>query len=66
MEKLMIILAKGEIPDFSQMMEALNDISDIDWDRLEASQMTITDVLKTGGIPKYPQIRCSQFCESCG
>lgn len=65
MEKLFEILAQGEMPDFFQVLEALNEISDIDWDRVEQSQLTITDVLSKGSVPNYPILACSQFCESC-
>lgn len=66
MEKLFKILAQGKMPDFSQMMEALNDISDVDWNRLEASQLSIRDVFKTKCIPKGGVFGSGQFCESCG
>lgn len=66
MEKLFEMLARGEMPDFFQVLEALNDISDIDWDRVEASQLSITDVFKGKGIAKYP-ISCQPAgCDVCG
>lgn len=66
MDKLFKMLARGEMPDFSQMMQALNDVSDINWDAVEASQLSIRDVLKGKCIPKYPVFYPGEFCESCG
>lgn len=66
MDKLFKILSRGEMPDFLQVLEALNEISDIDWDRVEHNQHSITDVLSTGRVPNYPVLACSPFCESCG
>lgn len=66
MDKLFKILERGEMPDFLEVLQALNDISDIDWDAIEASQLAILDVLKGKGIPKYPAFCPSEFCDVCG
>lgn len=66
MEKLFEILARGEMPDFLQVLQALNDISDIDWNGVEASQLSMRDAFKGKGIAKYPISCPGEFCESCG
>ncbi len=66
MDKLFEMLARGEMPDFSQMLSALNDISDVDWDALERSSLSITDVFRDHRVPEHPVFCSGQFCESCG
>ena len=66
MDKLFKMLARGEMPDFAQMLEALNSISDINWQAIEDAQLSFSDVLKAKCIPKYPAFCPGEFCESCG
>ncbi len=66
MNKLLEMLARGQMPDFAQMMEALNDISDVDWGRVETLQLSMRDDFEGCRIPEHPQNQPSEFCESCG
>lgn len=65
MDKLMKMLERGEVPNFLEVLAALNDISDVDWSRVEALQLSIRDDFEGCRIPKHPQIQPSEFCESC-
>lgn len=66
MDELFRMLERGETPNFAEMMEALNFISDIDWQALEAPCLSITDVLTRGSIPKHPLLANGSPCELCG
>jgi len=66
MDELFKKLARGEMPDFLEVLAALNDVSDIDWDAIEASQLSIRDVFETKCIPKDGVFGSGVFCESCG
>lgn len=65
MEKLFEMLERGEMPNFAQMLQAINDISDIDWDRVEASQLPFPASLDPGRVPNYLFLACREFCTSC-
>lgn len=66
MDKIFKLLMQGRTPNFAEMLEVLNFISDIDWERIEASQLSILDCFKAGWVPKYPRNCPGEFCESCG
>lgn len=66
MDELFKILARSEMPNFLQVLAALNDISDIDWNRLESQLLSDRAAFEARRVPKYPLFDCSEFCESCG
>lgn len=66
MDELMKMLARSEMPNFLQVMAALNDISDVDWNRLENSLLSGRAKFEASRTPKYPLFDCGEFCESCG
>ena len=66
MDELFKKLARGEMPDFLEVLAALNDVSDIDWNAIEASQLSIRDVLKAYRVSKHPTFRSGEFCDTCG
>jgi len=65
MEKLFEMLERGEMPSFLEVLTALDDISDIDWEAIEASQLSIRDVFEGHRVVEDPLFRSGQFCESC-
>jgi hypothetical protein len=65
MDKLFKMLERGEMPDFLEVLSALNDISDLDWQALEHSSLPLRQGIKTCRIPEHPQNRDSGRCELC-
>jgi len=66
MDELFLILSRGEMPDFIQVLQALSEISDINWDRAEDEQLSIRDVLKAHRVPNTPHFQHGEFCDVCG
>ena len=65
MNKLMKMLACGVMPDFAQVLAALNDISDVDWNAAENAQLSAETIFKTKCIAKYPDFAPCEFCPAC-
>lgn len=65
MDKLFKMLERGEMPDFAQMLQALNDVSDVDWHRVESLQLSIEDDFEACRLPEAPCQQNSPFCETC-
>ena len=65
MDKLFKMMERGEMPTFADVLGALNDVSDIDWDKVEASELTFPDVLSICRTTNTPKTCDSEFCEVC-
>jgi len=65
MEKLMELLSSGEMPNFLEVLQALNDISDIDWEAQEGIPHRHRGVQNKDLDPNYPCFRSRGFCELC-
>lgn len=66
MDKLFKMMERGETPTFIEVLAALNEVSDIDWDRVEASLLTFPDVLTTCKVSNTPKTCDSESCAVCG
>ncbi len=65
MDKLFKMLERGEMPSFLEVLQALNEVSDIDWDRVEASQLPFPEVLTACRVSKHPCPDSGQSCQAC-
>lgn len=65
MDKLFKMLARGEMPNFAQMLQVLNDVSDIDWDGVEASLLSAQATFEACRLTDTPICSHGSACPSC-
>lgn len=65
MDKLFEKLTKGEVPSWLEVFAALNEVSDIDWRKLEELQLTLSEAIESGQVPKYPKCSQGEGCAFC-
>ncbi len=65
MDKLIKMLAASKMPNFLEVMAALDEISDVDWNRLEGVLLDSRKAFEASKVPKHPLFDCGEFCEIC-